>query len=214
MIHWASTGVPQDIELLNNLKAVFTVSADPSGAALLLLLPARPLLQSCLLLLPSLLPAEVPPHPAAFWMHPAQRTVSLRPCCSLYPPPSSQIRPLLPAAVSMLLVSFVPPNSAHPTGPVQTPVLAPGSGHLAWDCPLWPPLPGAMLLGMLWCLCPHLLSSPRPQPGSVVPGRGQEEAQAVPADPAFFPLHQQSSADPQDGPRGAIDMQMSRENQC
>lgn len=35
MIRWASTGVPQDIELLNNLKVVFTVSADPGQAALL-----------------------------------------------------------------------------------------------------------------------------------------------------------------------------------
>lgn len=35
MIRWASTGVPQDIELLNNLKVVFTVSAEPGGAALL-----------------------------------------------------------------------------------------------------------------------------------------------------------------------------------
>lgn len=35
VIRWASTGVPQDIELLNNLKVVFTVSADPGEGALL-----------------------------------------------------------------------------------------------------------------------------------------------------------------------------------
>lgn len=35
VISWASTGVPQDIELLNNLKVVFTVSVEPGGATLL-----------------------------------------------------------------------------------------------------------------------------------------------------------------------------------
>lgn len=101
VIRWASTGVPQDIELLNNLKAVFTVSADPSGAALLLL-PAPPLLQSCLRLLPSPLPAEVPPpRPAAFRMHPAPRTGPLRPGRSPCPPASSRIpAPLLAAHFS------------------------------------------------------------------------------------------------------------------
>lgn len=34
VIHWASTGVPRDIELLNNLRAVFTVSAGPRPPAL------------------------------------------------------------------------------------------------------------------------------------------------------------------------------------
>lgn len=34
VIHWASTGVPRDIELLNNLRAIFTVSPGPRPPAL------------------------------------------------------------------------------------------------------------------------------------------------------------------------------------
>lgn len=34
VIHWASTGVPRDIELLNNLRAIFTVSPCPRPPAL------------------------------------------------------------------------------------------------------------------------------------------------------------------------------------
>lgn len=48
VIRWASTGVPQDIELLNNLRVIFTVSAP--SLVLVLLLPVLVLL----LLLPVL----------------------------------------------------------------------------------------------------------------------------------------------------------------
>uniref|UniRef100_A0A8V0XQX0 DOCKER domain-containing protein n=1 Tax=Gallus gallus TaxID=9031 RepID=A0A8V0XQX0_CHICK len=41
VIHWASTGVPRDIELLNNLRAVFTVSAGPRDKAVPSHVPGR-----------------------------------------------------------------------------------------------------------------------------------------------------------------------------
>lgn len=154
VIRWASTGVPQDIELLNNLKAVFTVSTDRWGAALLL--PASPLLQSCLRLLPSLLPAEVLPPIATFRMHPAP-CMGPRGSATACVPLQAAESPLLPTALSLLLVSSVPPSLASPTAPAQTPVLAPGCRH---PCGL-----PSQVRGCRGC-CPVPLSPLHPSPAA------------------------------------------------
>lgn len=94
MIRWASTGVPQDIELLNNLKVVFTVSADPGGAALLP--PAAPSCRAAptaAFQVPRVPPraAEPPPSPPARVPPASSQTPALAPgragrCLSGSPP--------------------------------------------------------------------------------------------------------------------------------
>lgn len=73
VIRWASTGVPQDIELLNNLKVVFTVSADPGEAALLP--PAAPPADVQHLGCPAR--SRTPPVPLSVYPQPLRRPLRL-----------------------------------------------------------------------------------------------------------------------------------------
>lgn len=147
---------------------------------------------------PPLLP-PLPP-PAA----PLSHTGVPGPRCSLCPSASSRT----PRSSSRR----VPPVPPSPRAPVQTPARAPGCGHSLWGCPCQAPL---LVRGPSGCPGPPPCSVPGPQPGLALAGPGWwEEVRAAPADPAFFPLHQRSWVDPQDGPSRAINMQMSRENPC
>lgn len=210
VIRWASTGVPQDIELLNNLKAIFTVSADPSGAALLLL-PASPLLRSCLRLLPSPLPAEVPPPP-----RPLQHFGCIQHNAGLQPvSPSKQPNPRSSQLLSPCC-SFLSCPPAHPTPQL---LLRPqschwdvGTHHRAAPCGLPSQLQGCW--GCWGARAP--ISAPAVARSwaqwSLAEGRRRRRQHLL--SQHFSLLHQQSWADPQDCPSGAIDMQMSWENQC
>lgn len=194
VIRWASTGVPQDIELLNNLKAIFTVSEGTrlsplglwlGGGAACSLPPCRHSAHA------SSLPhgtASVPLN-AACGVRWGTVHGRCQPHCSPCPPPPSQSQ-LFPSVLSPCCSFLLFSRHASPVAPGAAPALAAG---------LCTPPRGLPL-------------APRARPHRACPGfsrlRGGRRG-AAPADGAGF--HCASRAELTLRTAQAIDMQMSQE---